>query len=101
MEEVFPPDYIYALTSDEVRSNWPNLSLEKNFLFKSKKRKGHNCLGWAIDSPIKDLDMLVFRNLHNLDPLNLDHSIGGYAEILSQYYDFEICIDDTIEDDYD
>lgn len=99
--EIFPPNYVYALLQEEYRHHWPNLKLSENFIFTSKKRKGHNCVGWALDDEVKDLDMLVFKNIYNLNPDSLDHTVKGYAKIFSERHGYLKCENDSVEEGYE
>lgn len=98
----FPPGYTLALTPEEIGVKWPNLMLGTNSRITSLKRKGHNCVAYAIGEINKDADMLVFSkrfdlSLCGLSNTNLDHSVAGYSKLLSHFYNFNICNTQELE----
>jgi hypothetical protein len=92
----FPAGYTIALTQEQINANWPALIEGATFEFTSLKRKGYNCVGFALGEEGKDLDMLVFSKHFDLLQFGLsntplDHSVNGYAKLFRALYNFEIC----------
>ena len=86
----FPPGYQLAMTDEEIKSYWPNLSKE-HFEFTSLKTISYNCLAWATGNNRNWMDMYVFQARYDLDMDTLDHSAEGYASFLQQHFGFERC----------
>ena len=102
MERIeFPPDYEFGLNQEEIALSWPELILDTNFHFTSLRRKGHNCVAYALKEHGKDLDMWIFAELYGIDKANLDISVNGYAEIFTKYYGYEKCEEGNIEEGFD
>lgn len=96
----FPQGYEIAITGEEIEINWQNLKLNQNFHFTSLKRKGFNCVGYALDLVNKDIDMFWFRDMYGLDGAKLDHSVNGYAKCFRDYFGYEICDDGQVENGF-
>jgi hypothetical protein len=86
-----PPNYVYAITQEELDEYWPDLKEGENFHFSSLKKKGFKCIWYALMVERGDVDMLWFRDAFELDPNKLDHSAKGYADCFHKYFGFEVC----------
>ena len=102
----FPPGYTISLTQVEIERKWPNIILGQNANYSSLKRKGHNCLGFALGEDNKDADMLIFSKRLDLAACglsseNLDHSANAYAIVIEHFYKYERCHSFIFEDGFD
>lgn len=96
----FPLGYILAMNPEEISTKWPNLKIGDNFSYTSLKRRGFNCVAYALEFENKDWDMLVFAKIYNLDKTQLDHSANGYAKIFSEKFGFEKCDNPNLEEGF-
>lgn len=95
-----PPNYIYAITPEELTQYWPHLKEGENFRFTSLKKRGFKCIWYALMLEKGDIDMLWFRDMYELDPNTLDHSAKGYADCFQKYYGFELCGSSSYEEGF-
>jgi hypothetical protein len=96
----FPPGYTLAMTQQEIAEKWPNLLLGTNFCYSSYKKRGYNCVAYALGVENKDWDMLVFAKMFGLNKNDLDHSANGYAIIFREKFGFEICQESEKEEGF-
>ena len=104
-----PAGYTFAIGEEQLKSYWPNLKVNSNFDFTSLRTdiatpltpKNYNCVAWAIGVNDKWMDMPnYFQDYFDLDPDTVDHSVDGYADVLTRY-GFERCDDSNIENGFE
>ena len=102
----YPAGYVIALNEEQRAKNWPHLIIGENFEFTSPKKKGYNCVGYALGEVNKDIDMLALSKRFDLSPFGLsneqlDHTINGYIKLITGLYGYEICDTSEAEDGFD
>jgi len=102
----YPSGYVIALDEEQRAEKWPHLILGENFEFTSPKKRGYNCVAYALGEVNKDIDMLALSKRIDLTPFGLsndklDHSINGYIKLISGLYSYEVCDNSEVEENFD